>query len=250
MVDIHSHILAGLDDGATSLDESIAMATMAAEAGTTDIVATPHANAHYSFDPLLVEQRAVELGAAVPQIRIRTGCDFHLNPANIADAIEHPRKYTINRNQYLLVEFPDIITFTNTDEIFARLRRAGMLPIITHPERNASLQQMTPQMSSWLRDGAYIQVTAQSLLGAFGSVARRYANELVERRMVHFVASDAHDLEFRTTRLRESFDYVAAHFGADTAMSLFVENPAAALSGAPIPVAALPRPRRWFEFWK
>src|SRR5579884_4373967 len=141
MVDIDSHILPGLDDGSPSLEESVAMVRMAAESGTTDIVGTPHANMQYSFEPALVRQKAAELAAAAPEIRIHTGCDFHLSIENIQDAILHPRKYTINDTQYLLVEFPDMVTFTTTPQIFEKLRAAGMIPIITHPERNVFLQE-------------------------------------------------------------------------------------------------------------
>src|SRR5271157_4328314 len=109
MVDIHSHILPGLDDGSRNLEESVAMVRMAAESGTTGIVATPHANMQYPFDPLAVRNKAAELAAAVPGVSIFTGCDFHLSFDNIEDALRNPRKYTINRTQYLLVEFPEIV---------------------------------------------------------------------------------------------------------------------------------------------
>src|ERR1051325_1041395 len=103
MVDIHSHILPGLDDGSKTLEESVAMVKMAAESGTTGIVGTPHASMQYSFRPEAVQQRASELAAAVPEVQIYTGCDFHLSFDNIQDAIANPRKYTINHSEYLLV---------------------------------------------------------------------------------------------------------------------------------------------------
>lgn len=250
MVDIHSHILYGLDDGSKSLDESVQMVKMAAASGTTCIVATPHASMEYSFDAAAVEQRSLEVAARVPDVRICTGCDFHLSFENIQDALQNPRKYTINRQQYLLVEFPDMVGFSTTPQIFAELRRGGMIPIVTHPERNAFLQENTDEMARWVDDGAYIQVTAQSFLGLFGRRARDSAHHLMKRGLVHFVASDAHDLDRRTTRLRESFDHVSDRFGKDTAERLFIHNPSAVVDGAPILEHATARSSRpWYKFW-
>ena len=250
MVDIHSHILPALDDGSSNLDESIAMVRMAAESGTTAIVGTPHASPHYRFQPEAVTQRAAELAAAVPEVRIYTGCDFHLSFDNIQDALHNPRKYTINHTQYLLVEFPDMIAFNTTPQIFEELRRYGMIPIITHPERNVYLQQKIEDLKRWVEQGAYVQVTAQSFLGLFGHKARDFAHELMKRGLVHFVASDAHDLQKRTTKLRESFDHVASKYGRETAESVFIRNPTAVIEGEAV---SLPEPERkskpWFKRW-
>jgi len=250
MVDIHSHILPGLDDGSKSMEESVAMVKMAAADGTTAIVATPHASSQYSFQPEAIAQKVAELAAAVPEIRIYRGCDFHLNFDNIQDAIAHPRKYTINQTQYLLVEFPDMVTFTTTPQIFGELRRVGIIPIITHPERNYFLQEKHAEMARWVDGGeAYIQVTAQSFLGRFGGRARDSAHDLMKRGMVHFVASDAHDLTHRTTQLRESFDYVARKFGTSVAERLFEENPAAVVAGEQVPPTEPPPLKPWYKFW-
>src|SRR5438128_440008 len=94
-VDIHSHILYGLDDGAKVREESVEMLEMAAGCGTTDIVATPHANSHYAFRPVLVAERIADLAAAAP-VQIYPGCDFHLQFDNIQDALTDPEKYTLN----------------------------------------------------------------------------------------------------------------------------------------------------------
>jgi protein-tyrosine phosphatase len=96
VIDIHSHIIYGIDDGSKSRDTSIAMLQMAAEAGTTDIVASPHANGEYEFLPDVIAERIAELQTAVPQIRIHTGCDFHLSYENVEDCFAHPAKYTIH----------------------------------------------------------------------------------------------------------------------------------------------------------
>ncbi len=254
MVDIHTHILPGLDDGARSLGESVAMLGIAAASGTTDIVATPHANLDYSFDPDQITKSIAKLTAAAgPVPRIHRGCDFHLAYENIQDAIENPAKYTINNKNYLLVEFSDLIIFNNTGEIFERLMAGGMVPVITHPERNALLQQRIGKLEEWAVMGVLLQVTALSFLGRFGRRAREFSDELMRRGLVHFVASDAHDTEDRTPDMRGARKYVERHYGNEWAERLFVTNPRRVLTGEPVAGVRrdeLPRPRKWYKFWR
>ncbi|MEO8127698.1 MAG: CpsB/CapC family capsule biosynthesis tyrosine phosphatase [Bryobacteraceae bacterium] len=249
MIDIHSHVLCGLDDGARSLDESVAMIRMAADAGTTDIVASPHANQEYAFDPWTVERKICELQAMVGNFpRIYFGCDFHLTAENLDDALRSPEKYSINHRGYLLVEFSDFHIPRTTGEIFERLVHAGMRPIVTHPERNPLLQNRLEDLEAWVSQGALVQVTAQSLLGRFGRSAKASALELMECGLVHFLASDAHDLKHRTTALSEPRRYVEKTFGAETASLVFEENPRAVLSGIPLTVLPPTRRKKWFCF--
>jgi protein-tyrosine phosphatase len=253
MVDIHSHILPGLDDGSESLEESLAMLKIAVAGGTTDIVATPHANSEYMFDPGTVAQKLAELSAAAgDSIRIHTGCDFHLQYENIQDALEHPTKYTINHKNYLLVEFSDLMIFNTTGDIFYQLRSAGMVPVVTHPERNWLLQKRFEALREWVNDGACLQVTAQSLLGRFGKHAREYAEKLMKAGLVHFVASDAHGTRDRTPNMKEAFEYVSDRYGARRAEQLFEWNPRAAVEGKRLPAVdiqeAAPR-RKWYQLW-
>ena len=250
MVDIHSHVLHGLDDGARTFEDSVAMLEMAAAAGTTDIVATPHANPEYQFQPDLIRERADALQAAVGgKIRLHTGCDLHLSFENIQDALANPRKYTIGGRNYLLVEFSDLTIFPNSGELLAHLHEAGMLPVITHPERNVHLQQRLEQLTDWVSQGAYLQVTAHSLLGLFGRRAKDFAHKLVENRVAHFVASDAHDVEHRTPRLDEAFAELSSRYGEELATAACIEYPRAAVEGGEVP-QRLPAPaRRKWRFW-
>jgi len=251
MIDIHSHILPGLDDGSGSPEESLAMLQMAAAAGTTDIVATPHANHEYGFDPDLVEHKIADLQAAIGDTpRIHYGCDFQLTPENIEDAIGTPGKYSINHRGYLLVEFSDFLIPKTTAEIFARLIQAGLCPIVTHPERNQLLQARLPELAEWVAEGALVQVTAQSMLGLFGRSAKAAAHELMRNGLVHFLASDAHDLDHRTTALDGAWRYVEATFGAEAAVRVLEENPRAVLAGVPLNwVPYVLKKRKWFGLW-
>ena len=251
MIDIHSHILPGLDDGSESLEESVEMLRQAAAAGTADIVASPHANQDYAFDPLVVERKIGELQAAAGDApRIHYGCDFHLTLENIDDALRSPGKYSIDHRGYLLVEFSDFLIPKTADQVFARMMQVGLRPIVTHPERNQLLQRRLPELEAWVAQGVHLQVTAQSLMGRFGKTARQFAHELMGRGLVHFVASDAHDTKRRTTALDEPRRYVDERFGPEAGLRMFEENPRAVLAGVPLTAVPLPiRRKPWYAFW-
>ncbi len=253
MVDIHSHILPGLDDGARTMKDSVAMLRIAAESGTTDIVATPHANLEYDFAPDKITEEIAKLSEKIgPTPRIHRGCDFHLAFDNIQDALENPTKYTINHHNYLLVEFSDLLILKNTGEIFDMLMDVGMIPIITHPERNWLLQQRLPDLERWASRGVLMQVTALSFTNRFGRGAKKFSEALMERGLVHFIASDAHDPEDRTPQMCDIHDQIASKYGDSWAERLFITNPKATLTGDPIervPLADAPKARKWYRFW-
>ena len=225
------------------------MLEMAAAGGTTDIVGTPHSDLSYEFQPDVIAQRVGELNAALGgRIRVHHGCDFHLHFDNIQDCLANPAKYTINHKRYLLVEFADANIAKTTEEVFGRMTYVDITPVITHPERNPLLQQRMEDLAQWVRLGCLVQVTAQSFLDRFGKRARHTADELMERRLVHFVASDAHDTEDRIPVLGEAFAYVAERYGADRAIALFSDHPRATLTGQYLEVEepAEVKKRKWF----
>ncbi len=249
LIDIHSHILWGFDDGSRSVDESVAMVRLAAESGTTDIVATPHANLEYEFHPQLVQERVIQLSRIVgPILSIHYGCDFHFYPDHISLAVQHPTRFTINGKRYLLIEFSDLIIFKESTEMIARLQAAGITPILTHPERNYLLHRRIEDLAMWVKDGLLLQVTAQSLLGRFGVEARKFSDELLSRGLVHIIASDAHDCEDRPPRLDLARNYLHKKFGGTLAAHLLVRNPSAVLNGFPVPSMPPPEPRKWYHF--
>jgi protein-tyrosine phosphatase len=254
MVDIHSHILPGLDDGSPDLETSVGMARLAAEHGTTDIVASPHCDFQHSFDPAVVEAGIEELNqACAGALRIHYGCDFHLHYENVQDAVAHPAKYAVNHKRYLLVELSDLLAIRGTEEALRQLVAARLFVIITHPERNGILRRQLGVLASWVEEGIFLQVTAQSLFGVFGRNAKSCAVELLRRGLVHFVASDGHDLRRRPPRLDQAFEWVSKELGEATATRLFVEHPAAVLSGEPISAGRLPvnpARRHWWSFWR
>jgi protein-tyrosine phosphatase len=250
LIDIHSHVLPGIDDGAATIEVSLEMLRLAASHGTTDIVATPHANLEYSFDPGRNENLRAEIEASGPLgVRLHLGCDFHLSFENIEDALRRPRRYTIAQGRYLLVEFSDLVIFKTTSEIFGSLLGGGMIPVITHPERNLLLQQRAGELRDWVGMGCGVQVTAQSLLGDFGSKARRFAETLMDSGLVHVIASDAHDPKHRPPVLDRAREHVAGTWGERAAAILFSENPRAVLASAPWVGVPEKRKRKWFGFF-
>src|SRR5258708_2635013 len=136
LVDTCAHILWGADDGPANLDQSIAMLRVAADHGTTDIVAASRASFEYPFDPGIIAQRAAEIRERFDgPLQIHTGYAFHFGLGNIRDALANPHKYTVNGRSHLLVEFPDVVVPPATEDILSKLRAKGIVPVITHPER-------------------------------------------------------------------------------------------------------------------
>jgi protein-tyrosine phosphatase len=250
MIDIHTHILPGVDDGARDLEEAVGMVRMAADAGTTDMVATPHADPTFAFDSQVTEQRIAELqDAAGDSVRIHYGCELHLTLEGIENALRSPGAYSIGHRGYLLVEFSDILVPRTSGEIFRRMMDRGLRPIIAHPERNPLLCRRMSELEAWVGDGCSMQVTAHSLLGRFGKLAKAAGHELMARGLVHLLASDAHDQKHRPPVLDEVRRYVEETFDREAADRLLRENPQSVLGGFPLASGPLrARKRPWYSF--
>jgi protein-tyrosine phosphatase len=235
MVDIHHHLLFGLDDGSNSIETSVAMAKLAVAEGITHVVCTPHANSHFEFDPNINARKTDALRARLQAegiaLTLGSGCDFHLSFDNVQRAKIEPTRFSINGFGYLLVEVPDYGLPPGLTETFYELQLAGLTPILTHPERNPTLQSDPNRLKDWLRGGVLIQVTADSLTGHKGKPAQRMANDLLEKRWVHFLATDAHNTSSRPPRMREAHDLVAEKYGASYAHALCLTNPLAVFLG-------------------
>ncbi len=238
MVDLHHHLLPGLDDGAPDLETSVAMARIAAADGITHIACTPHASSHFSFDPernqsLLTELRAALRGAGI-QVTLALGCDFHISYDNVQDALQHPSRYSLNGGDYLLVELPDFSISPQMQETFYELRLAGLTPILTHPERNPTLQRDPGRLLPWLRDGLLCQVTASSVLGHMGRTAEKFSKRMLENRWAHFLATDAHNTTSRPPHMRRARELVAKKYGQSYADLLCVHNPLRVFQNQPL----------------
>jgi protein-tyrosine phosphatase len=241
VVDIHSHILPGIDDGPKTWDVSVEMCRRAAADGITHIVATPHANERYSYDREklqgMVQRLQAEVGDA---LKVGLGCDFHLSYENIQDAIAHPSRYVINNTRYMLVEFSNYSVPQHTTESFSRLGYCGLTVILTHPERNPILRENLQRVVEWAEQGCVVQVTGSALTGFWGERSQRAAIWLLERQAVHVLATDAHDLEKRVPVLSTAREAAEQICGEEIATALVETNPQAIVDSQPLPY--FPRP--------
>jgi protein-tyrosine phosphatase len=237
MIDIHHHLLWGVDDGAKDFDTSFEMARASARDGVTHVVCTPHANAQYDYDPAVNAAKVAELQARLDDARIALkvglGCDFHLSYDNVIEAKQNPAKFSINSLGYLMVEIPDYGVPPGLTETFYELQLAGLTPVLTHPERNPTLQQDYKRLAEWMRGGVLVQVTGDSVTGKMGRSAEKMAHTLLRQRWVHFIATDAHNVSSRPPRLSEARALIARKYGQEYAEALSTTNPRAAFEGKP-----------------
>ena len=236
MVDIHCHILPGIDDGSKSWEMTAEMCRLAAQDGITHIVATPHSNDQYTYNRGRYTEMLGQLhDAGDGKLTFSLGCDFHFSYDNIQDALANPRRYTIGDSQYLLIEFSDYgIPPSVKQDVFAISSR-GMIPIITHPERNRPLLNQPEAVLQLVEQGCLVQVTANAVTGAWGPRSKKMAEWLLKREAVHVIASDAHDPVHRRPIMSEARDAVAELAGAEVAEALVTHTPEAIVEGKSLP---------------
>lgn len=236
MVDIHCHILPAVDDGSKSWEMTAEMCRIAADDGIRHIVVTPHCDDHYPYDREGYEGMLERLReCSEGRLEFTMGCDFHFSFENLTDLSEHRGRYMIGSTQYLLIEFSDYALPPNLFEQLAALTSSGIVPIVTHPERNPLLATRPEKILELVENGALVQVTANAITGFWGARAKTVSEWLLERKAVHVIASDAHDVKFRRPVLSEARDAVAQTYGREMAENLVSRYPLAIVEGRPLP---------------
>ena len=231
MIDLHTHILPGLDHGPRDWDEALEMCRIAVADGITTIAVTPHVSEVFPNSSQRIEAAAVELrqrlGDAGIPLTVVVGGDYHVRPD-----LSPRNVLTLGGNgRYFLLEFPYQLLPPRADAFVKMLIDRGLLPIVTHPERTASLQRDWRRLEPLVKAGALVQVTAGSLLGEFGPAAAAAANRFLKKGWVHLLASDAHWAHERAPRLAGGRDAAAKVIGEEAARALVESNPEAILQG-------------------
>jgi len=241
MVDIHCHILPGVDDGPRSWKVAIQMGKMASEDGIEHIVASPHANRRFPYDraalATLIEELRRQMGGR-PELSL--GCDFHLSYENYLALLDNPSRFTIGNTPYLLVELDDYSLPASLSDNLEELILKGLVPIITHPERNPLLREDLSRVLKWVELGCLVQVTADSLTGRWGPLARSAVEWLIKHKAIHVIATDAHGVSSRPPILSKAWRELVALSDEFLARALAIENPLAIVRGEKLPHCPVP----------
>jgi protein-tyrosine phosphatase len=244
VIDLHTHVLPGIDDGPETIEGSLAMARAAAADGTRVMVATPHVSWHHHNDAAIISHLTTELNERLRleeiAVEIRSGAEVAMTRVDDIEPAELAR-LRLGDGPWVLLEPPFTPIVTGLDGVVATLQSAGHRVVLAHPERCPALHREPRLVQSLVRSGVLTSVTAGSLTGRFGGEVRRFARRMVEEGLVHNVASDAHDALRRrpgmTSDLRE-----AGLGGLSEWLTQAV--PAAILDGEEIPARPEPIPAR------
>ena len=234
MIDLHCHILPGVDDGSPDLETSLVMAQMAVASGVTEIVATPHCNLPYSdgdyrnYATEALRSRfrdfQEELNEREIPLKIRMGAEVFLSP-EVPELFENGDILTINHSDYVLTEFEFDEPLEYMDDLLHAMLDVGARPILAHPERYEAVQQIPAVIGRWFQEGILIQLNKGSVLGRFGDAPQETAFSILEAGQAHLVASDAHNIDSRTTHMREITEFLQDNFSPEYTDILLNRNP-------------------------
>jgi protein-tyrosine phosphatase len=252
-VDIHCHLLPGVDDGAKDCEDSLAMARMAVADGTTTIIATPHQLGNFGQnrgDDIRagVNDLQQQLRAADLPLQVLPGADVRIEPGMV-DAILRGEVLTLaDHGRHVLLELPHEL-YLPLEPLLEELRRRKIVGVLSHPERNQGIQRQPSVLAPLVDAGCLMQITAGSLCGTFGTSSQQLCETMLREGLVHFVASDGHGSQTRRPLLRRAFERVAELTDEQTASDLCIVNSGHVAAGEPVRTGRRERPRRkrsWF----
>jgi len=256
-VDIHCHLLPGIDDGPTSMEDSLAMARMAVADGIQTIVATPHQLGAYAANTAdrirhLCDRVTQQLAAEQIPLTVLPGADVRIEPDLVARLRRGEVLGLTGAGPYVLLELPHEL-YMPLEHLLDELSAAGYRGVLSHPERNQGILSDCRMLPALIERGCVMQITAGSLCGSFGSEIQRFSEMLINRGWVHVISTDAHGTGKRRPVMSAAFERVVALAGVETARALCCRNPAEIVAGRPLPTQTTTRARNrrqggWFSW--
>jgi protein-tyrosine phosphatase len=252
-VDIHCHLLPGIDDGAKDIGEALAMARTAIADGTAAIIATPHQLGSFGQNRGDDIRRRVgelqqQLDAADMPLKVLPGADVRIEPGMVEAVLRGEVLSLGDHRRHVLLELPHEL-YLPLEPVLDELSRRKMVGVLSHPERNQGILRQRNLLGSLVDAGCLLQVTAGSICGTFGPQCRQFSEWLLAEGLVHFVATDAHGPRSRRPLMRRAFERVVELTDAATALDLCRRNPANVAAGQSVRAGRREKPRRkrtWF----
>lgn len=240
MIDIHTHIIPGLDDGSDDMETSIIMAEMAVDSGVDTIIATPHCNQlgmyeNFVSDDLIrrMESFREEVAREKIDLEVKLGMEIFCT-RDVPKLLKEKKLLTLNDSRYVLVEFAFGIDIPRMERMLFSVLDSGYIPVIAHPERYYAVQAQPEIAYDWLQEGMGIQINKGSIFGRFGRDECRCANNLLRNGLVSCIASDAHGIDSRTTDMSDAFEFLSMEYSEELADLLLEENPRRILDNKPL----------------
>jgi len=248
MIDIHTHILPGIDDGVKTEDEAVEFARMAEGDGVERIVATPHCKEGFYFNDRRkvlgeVERLRARLAAEGLRIRIEPGAEVHICPDLVSRVADGRAPTLMDNGRTLLLELSLSQYPVELENLVFELKLAGLEVVLAHPERIRYFQDNLARYEALVHQGATGQITSGSLLGVFGTDVADFSEELMAKGLVHVLASDAHNVRGRPPLLSEAVEVSAEWVGEERALAMVREAPLALLEGRTPELPAVDSPR-------
>ena len=253
MVDLHCHLLPGIDDGSKSMEISLRLAREAIENGVTHALLTPHhMNGRYINHKQDVIKRTAEFRQQLKEhnipLTVFPGQEVRIN-GQLIDALDKDDiLFADEDNRYLMLEFPDDDVPHYTNQMIFELQQRGITPIIVHPERNTKMMAHPELLYQLLQKGCLSQITASSYVGTFGKKVEDFSKKLIANGQGYLFASDAHDLPGRKYEMRQAFEKLSREFNAELAKR-YAENARAIINGENVPANEIRELKRRKRFW-
>jgi protein-tyrosine phosphatase len=246
LIDLHSHLLPGIDDGSKNLAMSLAMARIASADGISTIACTPHIlpGVYNNSGPTIrraVARLAESIAEAGIPITLVAGADVHIAP-DLDAQLRDGRALTLNKSRYFLLEPPHHVLPPRLEDLIFGLQAAGYVPILTHPERLSWVEGHYDLIGRLVSSSVLMQITAGSVMGRFGRRPRYWAERMLDEGLCHLLATDAHNTEQRAPRMADARDVVAERLGDDEAINLVLRRPQGILDDlSPAELPPVPR---------